>query len=188
MAAISATIPAKRLQLLKQTLPALTRVAYLLEPGMAGQSALEELIAQAGRALNLELTRYVLRTSSEFEAAIQQARAAQVQAMYVNGTPLFSVFNARGLAELLIKYKYPSMAYWNYQADQGFLMGYSADVSDLYRRSAAYIDKIFRGAKPGDLPVEEPTQYEFVINLKTAKLIGVTIPQDVLLRADRVIA
>ena len=79
------------------------------------------------------------------------------------------------------------MAYWNNMADSGFLMGYSANLFDLYNRSAIYIDKIFSGANPAVLPIEEPTRYEFVINLKTAKLIGETIPQDVLLRADRVI-
>ena len=135
----------------------------------------------------MEVVRYELRTSSDYEAALQQARAATVEAMYVNGTSLLSVTNARGLAELLIKYKFPSIAYWNYQADQGFMMGYSADIRDLYVRSAGYVDKILRGANPAVLPVEEPTRYEFAINLKTTKLVGVTIPQDVLLRADRVI-
>ena len=187
MAGISDTIPAKRLQLLKQSLPGLSRIAYLFEPGLAGQKTSYDLITQGTRALNLEIVRYELRTSSDYEAALQQARAAKVEAMFVSGSPLLSVTNARGLAELLIKYKFPSIAYWNYQADQGFMMGYSADARDLYVRSAAYIDKIFRGANPAVLPVEEPTRYELAINLKTAKLVGVTIPQDVLLRADRVI-
>ena len=187
MAGTADTIPAKRLQLLKQSLPGLSRIAYLFEPGSAGQKTSYDLITQGTRALNLEVVRYELRTSSDYEAALQQARAAKVEAMYVSGSPLLSVTNARGLAELLIKYRSPSIAYWNYQADQGFLMGYSADARDLYVRSAAYIDKILRGANPAVLPVEEPTRYEFAINLKTAKLVGVTIPQDVLLRADRVI-
>ena len=187
MAGISDAIPAKRLQLLKQSLPGLSRVAYLFEPGLAGQKSSDDLITMATRALNLEIVRYELRTSSDYEPALQQARAAKVEAMFVGGSPLLAVTNARGLAELLIRYKFPSIAYWNYQADQGFLMGYSADGRDLYTRSAAHIDKIFRGANPAVLPVEEPTRYEFVINLKTAKLVGVTIPQDVLLRADRVI-
>ena len=187
MAGTADTIPAKRLQLLKQSLPGLSRIAYLFEPGMAGQKSIDDLITQGVRALNLEIVRYELRTSSDYETALQQARAAKVEAMYVGGSPLLAVTNARGLAELLIKYKFPSMAYWNYQADQGFLMGYSADGRNLYVRSAVYIDKIFRGANPAVLPVEEPVRYEFVVNLKTAKLVGVTIPQDVLLRADRVI-
>ena len=167
MAGISDAIPAKRLQLLKQCLPGLSRVAFLFEPGLAGQKSGDDLIAQAVRALNMEVVRYELRTSSDYEAALQQARAATVEAMYVNGTSLLSVTNARGLAELLIKYKFPSIAYWNYQADQGFMMGYSADIRDLYVRSAGYVDKILRGANPAVLPVEEPTRYEFAINLKT---------------------
>ena len=187
MAGTADTIPAKRLQLLKQCLPGLSRVAFLFEPGLAGQKSGDDLIAQAVRALNMEVVRYELRTSSDYEAALQQARAAKVEAMYVNGTPLLSVTNGRGLAELLIKYRFPSIVYWNYQADQGFMMGYSADIRDLYVRSAGYIDKIFRGANPAVLPVEEPSRYEFVVNLKTARLVGVTIPQDVLLHADRVI-
>ena len=187
MAATSDAIPGKRLQLLQQSFPAMVRVGFLFEPGASSQAANDDLLAKAAQSLKLELSRYEVRASTEFEAALQRARMANVDALYVGGSTLLSSQHARGLAELLIKYKFASMAYWNNMADSGFLMGYSASIFDLYNRSALYIDKIFRGANPAVLSIKEPSRYEFAVNLKTAKLIGVTISQDVLLRADRVI-
>ena len=187
MAATSDAIPGKRLQLLQQSFPTMMRVGFLFEPGASGQASVDDLLAKAAQSLKLELSRYEVHASTEFEAALQRARMANVDALYVGGSTLPPSQHARGLAESLIKYKFASMAFWNNMADSGFLMGYSANLFDLYNRSAIYIDKIFRGANPAVLPVEEPSRYEFVVNLKTAKLIRVTIPSDVLLRVDRVI-
>lgn len=184
----SSELPGKRLQFLKQLFPALARVGLLTEPGGALQGSQFALLSTAARLLNLdEITRFYARQPDEFDAAVQGAKAAGIEALLVSGTTLFSGQYLDRVVQAVNQHKLASMGYWNYMADGGLLMGYSASILDLYTGAAVYIDKIFRGAHPSDLPVEEPSRYYLSINLKTAKLIGTTIPQALLLRADNVI-
>lgn len=191
----SADLSGKRLQFLKDVLPKLSRVGVLTEDftgvstqTTAGQaSGTTAALQEAARSLGLKLEPFFVSQPADFEGALHRARKAGVGAMYVQGLTLFSGDNRFELAKLLIKHRLPSVANWNFMADAGFLMGYSPSPLQLNQSAAAYIDKIFRGAKPAELPVEEPTRYYLVVNLKTAKALKLTIPQSVLLRAERVV-
>jgi putative ABC transport system substrate-binding protein len=123
---------------------------------------------------------------ADFESAFQTAVKAQVSGLVTIANSLTNV-NRKQIAELAIKYRLPSMYELGDSAEAGGLMSYSANEADQYRRAAIYVDKILKGAKPADLPVEQPTKFELVINLKTAKALNLTIPQTVLFRADKVI-
>jgi putative ABC transport system substrate-binding protein len=136
--------------------------------------------------MKLDVTVIKVRQPGDLEGALRQAVRDRRQAVSVVETAM--VFARRAeIAERARQSRLPLIGEWRLSADAGFLMSYGADLSDLLRRAATYVDKILKGAKPGDLPVERPTKFEFVINLKTAKAIGLTIPQSVLLRADQVI-
>jgi putative tryptophan/tyrosine transport system substrate-binding protein len=173
----------KRLQLLKEAVPKLSRVGFLAEvPNPAGVKPLEE----ASRVLGVEVVRLVAREPSDFASAMSAAMKARVDGLIVNGTPMLRR-NGRELADLLAKHRMPAMGTWISFAEQGFLMGYSPSLADQFRRAAVYVDKILKGAKPADLPVEQPTKFELVINRKTAKALGLVLPQSLLLRADQVI-
>ena len=176
--------PGKRLQLLKEAIPGLTRAGVFHEGFDAAQVLASN--AEAGRKLGVKITSLEARAPQEFDKAFELARKSRVGAVLVHGTPMF-VGNREALAGLLIKQRLPSMGSWNYFADSGMLMGYSPDRVDMARRTAIYVDKIFRGAKPADLPIELPTKYELAVNLKTARALKLKIPQSFLLRADRVI-
>jgi putative ABC transport system substrate-binding protein len=176
----------KRLELLKEIVPKMPRVAVLWnadEPGAA--IALKEYEAVA-RALKIELQALGVRVPNpDFDGAFQAAAKERASALItITGTLLGR--NAKPIADLAIKNRLPSMYERNQYVEAG-LMSYSSDNSEIFRRAAVYVDKILKGAKPADLPVEQPTKFEFIINLKTAKQIGLTIPQWVLMRADRVI-
>jgi putative ABC transport system substrate-binding protein len=123
---------------------------------------------------------------SNLEAAFQAAKAKRVDAVVIVANPLTSLFQQE-IIEQATKNRIPSMGEGNRIVRRGALMSYGSDTAELYRRAATYVDKIFRGAKPADLPVEQPTKFELVINLKTAKQIGLIIPPNILARADRVI-
>jgi ABC-type uncharacterized transport system substrate-binding protein len=127
-----------------------------------------------------------LRTPEEFATAFSALSRAHAQALYLLENPLFYQ-QKMTLAKLASKARLPTIYGWRGFADAGGLMSYGANYEDLMRQSAVYIDKILKGAKPGDLPVEQPTKFELVINLKTAKALGITIPQSILLQADEVI-
>ena len=176
----------KRLELLKETVPKLTRVGVLWYPkGATSPLAWKESQLPA-RALGLQLHSMEVRSPNDFAKAFEDATRGRVGALAVMPDPLF-VRNLKLIADLAAKSRLPSIFHLREFADSGGLMAYGPDRSDMFRRAATYVDKILKGAKPGDLPVEQPTKFELVINLKTAKQIGVTIPQSVLIRADRVI-
>ena len=137
----------------------------------------------AAQALGLKLQFLQLRTPDDIEDAFRAASRGRPGALLVS-SGAFTNFHQKRIAELAVKNRLPAM-YNN--VDAGFLMSYEANRLELFRRAATYVDKILKGAKPGDLPVEQPTKFEFVINLKTAKQIGLTIPPNVLARADKVI-
>ena len=179
-------LSAKRLQLLKETIPRLTRVAVLWNPTTPWHpKAIEDLKAVAP-SLSIELNFVSARTPEEFAPAFSAVRRARAQALYVIEDALF--FNHRiTLVKLASKARLP-IIYWVKEfAEGGGLMSYGASYRDLFRRSAGYVAKILRGAKPSDLPIEQPTEFELVVNLRTAKALGITIPESILLQADEVI-
>jgi putative tryptophan/tyrosine transport system substrate-binding protein len=143
-------------------------------------------IEEAGQVLGVEVIRLVAREPADFDGAMSTALKARVDGLIVSGTPRLRR-NARQLADLFTKHRLPAMGFWSFFAEDGFLMGYSPSMPDQFRRAAVYVDKILKGAKPADLPVEQPTKFELAISLKTAKALGLTISPSLLLRADRLI-
>jgi putative ABC transport system substrate-binding protein len=137
-------------------------------------------------AVGIELQVLEARGPSDFDAAFSAMAQARAGALMILPSPMFYV-NYRRLVDLAAKYRLPAMYVFSEAVEAGGLMCYGANIPDLWRRSAAYVDKILKGAKPSDLPVEQPTKFELVINLKTAKALGLTIPQSLLIRADQLI-
>jgi putative ABC transport system substrate-binding protein len=176
----------KRLELLKEMVPKLSRVAVLWNPqGVVSPLAWKEIQLPA-RQLGIQLHSLEVRSPSELDQALDDATRARAGALFITPDPVI-VTNLKRIADFAAKSRLPSIFQLSEFADSGGLVAYGPDLADMYRRTAAYVDKILKGAKPGDLPVEQPTKFELVVNLKTAKAIGITIPQSVLFRADRVI-
>jgi putative ABC transport system substrate-binding protein len=178
---------AKSLEVFKQAVPKATRIAALLNPTNEVTNALFPLEAPpAARQLGVQLQVLEVRTPEEIERAIDTAVQQKADALWVVGDPLFHNPVQR-IPDLAARARLPAMYLVRDLVTAGGLMSYGPDFIELYRRGAVYIDKILKGAKPADLPVEQPTKFQLVINLKTAKALGIAIPQSVLLRADEVI-
>ena len=176
----------KRLELLKEIVPKLSRVAVLWNPkGRFGQLAWKELQLPA-RHLGVQLHSLEVRSLDDLDQAFEDAIEARAGALLIIPNPMFGPHLER-IAGLAAKSRLPSTFFRSEFAEAGGLVTYGTDRDDLYRRAATFVDKILKGAKPSDLPVEQPTKFELVINMKTAKALGITIPQSILLRADRVI-
>jgi putative ABC transport system substrate-binding protein len=184
---LSRELGGKRLELLKEAVPKLARVAVLYEPANPGSlREVKEDLPVPARALGLTVQHWEVRAADEFERVFAAQSKERPDGLYVTSGPL-TRDNRKRIAGLALKSRLPSV-YINREAvDAGGLMSYGADFADSYRRVAYYVDRILKGAKPADLPVEQPTKFELVINLKTAKQIGVMIPQSMLFRADNVI-
>jgi putative ABC transport system substrate-binding protein len=177
----------KRLELLKQAIPKVTRVAVLYEP--ANPSSVIQIKARLpdlARVMKLTLQPFEIRAADELESAFSAQMKEIPEGLYVSPGALVNTHRKR-IVELALKSRLPAIYPRREYALEGGLMSYDADIAEAYRRVAYYVDKILRGAKPAELPVEQPTKFEFVINLKAAKEIGLTIPPSVLGRADRVI-
>jgi ABC-type uncharacterized transport system substrate-binding protein len=187
--ASSYELSTKRLEILKDTVPNLTRVGALqqgLQGGARADLSLKELMA-AALALKLKLQEIESETDAKgLENAFRSAKQKQVGALVIGGGRLFFAERKR-IVELVGKYRLPAVYPQKEYVTEGGLMSYGVDFDDQYRRAAGYVDKILKGAKPADLPVQQATKFEFVINLKAAKQIGLTVPPEVLARADRVI-
>jgi len=186
LSSISVDTSGKQLELLKETVPKLSRVAVFgtsTNPGNA--QALKEIELAAG-GFKLRLQYLDVLDPKDIETAFQTAAKERANVVLVLGSPV-NFNNRTQIAELAVKSRLPVIHSNTEYVDAGGLMTYGPNYPDLYRRAATYVDKILKGAKPGDIPVEQPTKFEFVINLKAAKLIGLTIPPNVLARADRVI-
>jgi ABC-type uncharacterized transport system substrate-binding protein len=178
----------KRLELFKEAVPKLARVAVLYDPTILGNAReVKEALPVAARALGLTLQHWEVRAADDFERVFAGLSKQRPDGLYVLGGGSRMHINQKRIAGLAIKSRLPSMYFTREFVNAGGLMSYGADQADIYQRVATYVDKILKGAKPADLPVEQPTKFELVINLKTAKQIGLTIPQKVLGRADRVI-
>jgi len=177
----------KRLELLKEAVPKITRVAVLYDPAApAPVHEVKDHLPVAARALQLTIQPFEIRAAEEFDKVFAVISKWRPGALYVAGRPVMAAIEKR-TAGFALKNLLPSMYVTREFVDAGGLMYYGADRADSYRRTAYFVDRILKGAKPADLPVEQPTKFELVINLKTAKQIGLTIPPNVLARADKVI-
>ncbi len=183
---INRELMSKRLELLKETIPGLARVGYLANPGYEVHKAQLTEMGAAARSLGLTLHLAEVRVPSEFEGAFVRMAAAHVGAFIVQQDDLF-VGNRALVIDSATRHRLPGMYVFSLYPRSGGLMSYGAHAEDLYRRAADYVDRILKGATPSDLPVERPTKFELVINLKTAKALRLTIPQTLLLQADQVI-
>jgi putative ABC transport system substrate-binding protein len=179
----------KKLELLKELIPGLSRVAVMWDPDAIRASvrvASTTAMRAAARSLRLDVRLIEVRGPADFDAAFRQAVQDRRQALSVNETAMVFAHRA-DIAELALRSRLPTIGEWRLSASAGFLVSYGADLSDLLRRAASHVDRILKGSRPGALPIERPTKFELVINLKTAKALGLTIPASLLARADQVI-
>jgi putative ABC transport system substrate-binding protein len=177
----------KQLELLKEILPKISRVAAMWNPANPVFQKLQLRAVEAtARTLNVSLQKVEARDEDEIERAFKAVAKERTRALHVLPDPVFTTHRGR-IADLAIKYRLPTVSGTIESAAAGMLMSYGPNFPESYRRAATYVDKILKGAKPADMPVERSTKFELVINLKTAKQIGLTIPPSVLARADRVI-
>ena len=181
---LSPQLAAKRLELLKEALPRLRRVAVLHNPGQLSQYMLDAA-QKAAKSLKLEFQQFGARAPGEFESAFAAMAKARVGAVTIHEDPML-VGNAKRIVEAAAKQRLPTIGFTDI-AEAGGLMAFGANIAEMHRRAAVFVDKILKGAKPGDLPVEQPTQFELIVNLKTTKALKLTIPKSILVRADRVI-
>ena len=176
----------KELELLKAAVPLATTIGVLWNPSTPSHPAALKALAAVAEKLRVQLKMVPAGTADEFDTALSAMTQANARALLVLGSPL-SLAERTRLAEAALKHRLPGMFAWRANAEAGGLMSYGADLLALSRLAADYVDRILKGAKPADLPVEQAREFELVINLKTAKTLGITIPQTLLLRADRVI-
>ena len=176
----------KRLELLKEIVPKLSDVAVLWNPQSTSATLNWRENQQPARQLGIQLHSLEVRSPNELDKAFEAAIGARAGALAILPDPVITT-NLKRIVDFAAKSRLPSIYQSSEFADAGGLVTYGPDRADLFRRAATYVDKILKGTKPGDLPVDQPTKFELVVNLKTAKALGITIPQSVLFRADRVI-
>jgi putative ABC transport system substrate-binding protein len=176
----------KDLELLREVIPAVRQVAVLSNSANPNHALMISNVETAARSLGLELVLFEARAADELDGVLAAMARARVEALFVFGDPLFGVHRAR-LAELTAQHRLPTMYTNRPHVEAGGLMCYGPSFPDLWRRAASYVDRILKGAKPADLPVEQPSKFELVINVRTAKTIGLEFPQSILMRADEVL-
>jgi ABC-type uncharacterized transport system substrate-binding protein len=184
---VSSEINGKRLELLKEIVPKLSRVAVFGSSSNPGNAQALKEVELAARALKVQVQYLDVLSPDDFETAFRTAKQGRADAILIMVSNPIAGTRRKEIAELAAKSRLPTIHNRLEEVEAGGLMTYGVSLSDLARRTATYVDKILKGAKPADLPVEQPTKFELVINLKTAKQIGLTIPQSVLYRADKVI-
>jgi putative tryptophan/tyrosine transport system substrate-binding protein len=185
---LSRELGGKRLELLKEAVSKVARVAVLYDPAIPGTTReVKEELPTAARALGLTVQPWEVRAADDFEKVFAALNKQRPDGLFVPGGGQLMNANRKRIADLALKSRLPSVYGTKEYVEAGGLMSYGADQADSSQRVAYYVDRILKGAKPADLPVEQPTKFEFVINLKTAKQIGVTIPPEVLARANRLI-
>jgi len=176
----------KRLEILKETIPTLSRVSILFDPTNASAELILNEIRTSARVLSLKIQPLEVRSGGDIDSALDAATKARADALIILEHPAI-ILHLKRIMNLAAQNRFPTMYADRERPEAGGFMSYGANISDLYRRAATYVGKILKGANPGDLPVEQPTKFELVINLKTAKAIGLPIPPTVLARADKVI-
>ena len=185
MAALASELAGKRLELLREATPRVSRVALLWNPPGSSPDYLNDT-QMAARSFGVTLQSVEIRTADDFEKAFASVLKGRAEALVV-GTGQFLFTHQRRVVEFALRNRLPSIYAWKDPVSAGGLIAYGVNIPQVYRRAAYYVDKILRGTKPGDLPVEQPTKFDLVVNLKTAKAIGLTIPQSLLTRVDEVI-
>ncbi len=185
--AMSPELSGKRLELLKEVVPGLTRVAILWNPDIRGAVLDYKETEGAARTLHLQLQSVEVSRADDLDRAFTAITTGRAEALVVPAVNPVAFTNRSEIVRLAQKNRLPSIYGERAYADAGGLIAYGPSAADLWRRAAVYVDKILKGAKPGDLPVEQPTKFELVINLKTAKALGLTLPSSLVRRADRVI-
>jgi putative ABC transport system substrate-binding protein len=180
-----AEVAAKRLELLRETVPTATRIGVLLNPVNPANVPAIRKMEPAARSLGVELLPLEVRRPDELEAVLSRGAAGRVDAVTIIDDPMF-ISHARQIAELALRSRLPTIGFRG-DAEAGGLMAYGKDFADLWRRAALFVDRILKGARPADVPVEQPTRFELVINRKTAHALGVTIPESILLRTDAIL-
>ena len=189
MTGLTVTFPElgpKKLEILKQAIPGLVHVAVMYAPAEFNMKAYQDVLAAGARALGLELQLLEVSDPVDFEPAFARALQGRAQGLDALATNLI-VTHRRRLADLAQRQRLPSITEFSLMAQAGFLLSYGADLNALGRRAATYVDKILKGAHPGELPIERPTHFELVVNLGAARAMGITLPKAFVLRADRVI-
>jgi putative ABC transport system substrate-binding protein len=183
---ISPELNAKRLELLKEVVPGLTRVAIMWDPGIRGALLEYKATEEAARSLRLQLQSAEVTVPDDIAPAFSAFTAGRAEALIVVSSTLTLDKRAQ-IASLALKHRLPSINGPRTFPEAGGLMAYGSSLDDRWQRAATFVDKILKGAKPGDLPVEQPTKFELVVNAKTAKELDLTLPQSLLRRADQVI-
>jgi ABC-type uncharacterized transport system substrate-binding protein len=186
LSVLLADLSGKRVEILKEAFPKLTRLATLWNPSERVATPVFKETSAAAQALSLQLHSFEVQTTQDIENAFVEIPKVRPNALLVILSPLVTLHSKR-IVELALKQHLPGMYPTRQFAEEGGLMAYGPLIGDLYRRAASYVDKILKGAKPADLPIEQPTKFEFIINLKTAKQLDLAIPPNVLARADKVI-
>ena len=182
-------LTAKRMQLLKDALPNVSRVAALWHPGAYGERTMDDMLKateSAARTLGVQLHLIEVRAAGELERAFSTMMKERAEALFLFPTPMLFLARRR-IIELAATNRLPSVSQAREFVELGGLIAYGANINDLFRRSTVYVDKILKGAKPADLPVEQPTRFELVVNLKTAKTLGIDLPLGLMIRADEMI-
>jgi putative ABC transport system substrate-binding protein len=179
----AASLDGKRLEILHEALPAARTVAILWNPGTPGETMGRDDASHAAARLGLEIHWLEARDNAELERALASIPIARTDALFVVADPVLG-FRRKRIVEFANANRLPGVYFWREFVEDGGLMSYGARLTDIYRRAARYVDKILNGAKPADLPIEQPTTFELVVNLRTAKAIGVTFPKSLLVRAD----
>ena len=186
LTSINSELSGKRLELLRTVAPRAARIAILWDEGDAGSRLIVDETEAAAKTAGLTIHRVAVGSAAGLEAAFAAVVRGRAGALTIDSTARLFPYRKR-IAELAVKHRLPAVAGLREYVEVGCLASYGTDYPDLFRRAAVYVDKILKGAKPGDLPIEQPTKFELVINLKTAKALGLTIPQSLLGRADEVI-
>ena len=184
--AVPDTFFTKQLELLREAVPNLTRIALLSNPNNPIHTLFRDRRVKWVNDLKMEAIEVHAASREEIEPAFREAASRGAGAIYVGGDPL-QTSNRRLVAEIALQHRLPTLFLFQTHVEAGGLMSYGTDVADLHRRGADYVDRILRGAKPSDLPIAQPVKFDLVINLKTAKALGLKMPQSLLVRADRVI-
>jgi putative ABC transport system substrate-binding protein len=186
LSSLNIDLDGKRLEILKAALPAVRRVGLLT--ALQDRAERERVAAaeQVARLLELQLQFFHMASMDQLPRTIDAATRSPIEALMVLGSPTFFFYSAQ-IARLVAKTRLPAISAWRQFAQAGGLLSYGTNVPSMFRRAAFFVDKILKGAKPAELPVEQPTKFELVINLKTAKALGLAVPPSLLLRADQII-
>jgi putative ABC transport system substrate-binding protein len=180
-------LESKQLELLRETLPKLARVGILRNVNTVFREEEKKPLEAARRALRLELKDFPIRRREDLAPAFAAMRRASIGAVLVRRDPLVLEPNHAEVVALMLKHRLPAIHHFPQFVEAGSLMSYGVNIAEVHRRSAAFVDKILKGARPADLPVEQPAKLELFLNMRTAKVLGLTLPQSLLIRADRVV-